>query len=75
MRVKIKQFSEGDLVWEIKSPIESGGSRFGEKLPNWEGPYQIKCYAPDNTCILKILRREEKFGRAIKWEIFEGLLP
>ena len=74
-KVKVKQFSEGDLVWKIKLLIGSKSSRFGEKSPNWGGPYRIECYAPSNTCILEILRRERKFGRAIKWKIFEGILP
>ena len=43
--------------------------------PNWERPYRIKCCAPGNTYILETLRGEEEFGRAIKWGIFNGILP
>ena len=32
--VKVKQFSEGDLVWKVKSPIGSGNNEFGERPPN-----------------------------------------
>ena len=33
-KVKIKQFSEEDLVWKIKSLIKSGNSRFDGRLAN-----------------------------------------
>ena len=29
-KVKIKQFSEGDLVWKVKLPIGSKDSKFGK---------------------------------------------
>ena len=65
--VRVKQFSKGDLVWKVKSPIKSGNSRFDERLANWEGPYWIKCYAPGNTCILgtkkkKTFRQSNQMG-------------
>ena len=74
-KVKIKQFSEGDLVWKMKLLIGSKDSKFGKWSPNWEGPYQIKRCAPGKTYILETLRGEEEFSRAIKWGIFEGILP
>ena len=33
-KVKIKQFSEGDLVWKVKLPIGSKDSKFGKWSPN-----------------------------------------
>ena len=33
-KVKIKQFSEGDLVWKGKLPIGSKDSEFGKWSPN-----------------------------------------
>ena len=74
-RVKNEQFFEGDLVWKVKLPIGSKDSKFGKWSPNWEGPYRIKHCAPSNAYILETLRGEEEFGRAIKWEIFKGILP
>ena len=50
-KVKIKHFSEGDLVWKVKLPIGSNDSKFGKWSPNWEGPYRIKSCAPGNAYI------------------------
>ena len=33
-KVKIKQFSEGDLVWKVKLPIRSKDSKFDKWSPN-----------------------------------------
>ena len=74
-KVKIKQFSEGDLGWKVKLSIGSKGSKSGKWSPNWEGPYRIKHCAPGNAYILEMLREEKEFSRAIKWGIFEGILP
>ena len=68
-KVKIKQFSEGDLIWKVKLPIGSKDSKFGKWSPNWEGPYRIKRCAPGNAYILETLRGEEEFGRAINENI------
>ena len=74
-KVKSKQFSEGDLVWKVKLSIGSKDSKYDKWSPNWEGPYRIKRCASGNAYILETLRGEEGFGRAIKWKIFEGILP
>ena len=74
-KVKIKQFSEGDLVWKVKLPIGSKGGKSDKWSPNWEGPYRIKHCAPGNAYILETLREEKEFGRTIKWGIIEGILP
>ena len=54
-KVKIKQFSEGDLVWKVKLSIGSKDSKFGKWSPNWEGPYRIKHCAPSNAYISEAL--------------------
>ena len=56
-KVKIKQFSEGDLVWKVKLPIGSNDAHLVTLI------------------FLETLREEEEFGRAVKWRIFEGILP
>ena len=65
-KVKIKQFSKGDLVWKVKLPIGSKDSKFSKWSPNWERPYWIKRCVHGNTYILETLRGEIEFGRAIK---------
>ena len=55
-KVKNKQFCEGELAWKVKLPIGYKDSRFGKWLPNWEGPYRIKRYAPGNAYILERLK-------------------
>ena len=74
-KVKIKQLSEGDLVWKVKLPIGSKDSKFGKWSPNWEGPYRIKCCAPSNAYILETLRGEEEFGRAINGKYLKKYYP
>ena len=64
-KVKNKQLYEEELVWKVRLPIGSKDSRFGKWSPNWEGPYQIKRYAPGNAYILEKLEGEEEFDRAI----------
>ena len=72
-KVKSKQFSEGDLVWKVKLPIESKESKFGKWSPNWEGPYRIKRCAPGNAYILETLRGEEEFGQAINGKYLKNI--
>ena len=74
-KVKIKQFSERDLVWKVKLPIGSKDSKFGKWSPNQEGPYQIKRCAPGNAYILKTLKEEEEFGRAINRKYLKKYYP
>ena len=64
-KVKIKQFSKGDLVWNVKLLIGSMDSKFSKWSPNWEEPYRIKRCAPGNAYILETLKGEEEFGQAI----------
>jgi uncharacterized radical SAM superfamily Fe-S cluster-containing enzyme len=34
-KVKVKQFAEGDLVWNVLLPIGTKYSAFGKWSPNW----------------------------------------
>src|SRR5688572_20377730 len=45
-KVKVKQFSPGDLVWKLVLPIGSKDPKFGKWSPTWEGPYKIGRCAP-----------------------------
>ena len=74
-KVKIKQFSEGYMVWKVKLPIGSKESKFGKWSPNWEGPYRIKHWVPGNAYILEILKGEEEFGRAINGKYLKKYYP
>ena len=74
-KVKSKQFSEEDLVWKVKLPIESRDSKFGKWSPNWEGPYRIKHYAPSNAYILEMLEGEEEFDRAVNGKYLKKYYP
>jgi hypothetical protein len=58
-KVKVKQFSKGDLVWKALLPIGSKYSTFGKCSPNWEGPFRIVRCTPGNAYILKTLLGEE----------------
>ena len=67
-KVKIKQFSEGDLVWKVKLRIGSKDSKFSKWSPNWEGPYQIQRCAPGNAYIFETLREEKEFRQSNQME-------
>ena len=72
-KVKIKQFSEGDLVRKVKLAIGSKDSKFGKWSPNWEGPYRVKCCAPSNAYILETLKGE-RIWSSNQQEIFKEIL-
>jgi hypothetical protein len=36
-KVKIKEFSQGDLVWKLILPIGSRDPKYGKWSPTWEG--------------------------------------
>jgi hypothetical protein len=38
-KVKVKEFSQGDLVWKLILPIGSKDPKFIKWSPMWEGPY------------------------------------
>ena len=74
-KVKNKQFFEGDLVWKVKLPIRTKGSKFSKWSPNWKGPYRIKRCAPGNAYILETLGGEEEFSRAINEKYLKKYYP
>ena len=40
-RVRVKTFSEGDLVWKTILPVGKKDRRYGKWSPNWEGPFKV----------------------------------
>ena len=40
-KVKVKQFSQEDLVWKLVLPIGSKDPKYDKSSPTWEGPYKI----------------------------------
>jgi hypothetical protein len=73
-KVKVKQFSEGDLVWKALLPIGTKYSTFGKWSPNWEGPFRVVRCAPGNAYILKTLLGEE-FTAAINGRYLKKYYP
>lgn len=63
-KVKVKDFSQGDLVWQLILPIGTSDSKFGKRSPTWEGPFQISRCVPGNTYVLDYLKGEA-FTRAL----------
>jgi hypothetical protein len=45
-KVKVKEFSKGDLVWKLILPIASRDQKYGKWSPTWEGPYRINRCVP-----------------------------
>jgi hypothetical protein len=54
-KVKVKEFTDGDLVWKLILLIGTKSSKFGKWSPNWEGPYRINRFVPGNAYILETL--------------------
>jgi hypothetical protein len=52
-KVKVKEFSQGDLVWKLILPIGSEDPKFSKWSPTWEGLYRINRCTPGNTYILE----------------------
>jgi hypothetical protein len=67
-KVKVKQFAEGDLVWNALLLIGTKYSAFGKWSPNWEGPFRgVRCVS-GNAYILRGIYC------CYKWKIFEEIL-
>ena len=73
-KVKVKNFSQGDLVWKLILPIGSKDSKFGKWSPTWERPYKINRCAPGNAYILETLEGEE-FSRALNKKYLKKYYP
>jgi hypothetical protein len=73
-KVKVKQFTEGDLVWKALLPIGTKYSTFGKWSPNWEGPFRVVRCMPGNAYILKTLLGEE-FTAAINGRYLKKYYP
>jgi hypothetical protein len=56
---KVKEFSQGDLLWKLILPIGSRDQKYGK----WEGPYRI------NRCVPVMLI----FWKHLKEKSFPGL--
>jgi hypothetical protein len=73
-KVKIKEFSQGELVWKLILPIGTRDQKFGKWSPTWEGPYRINQCVPDNVYILETLE-VEKFHRALNGKYLMKYYP
>ncbi|RLN28592.1 retrotransposon protein, putative, unclassified [Panicum miliaceum] len=73
-QVKVKKFSQGDLVWKLVLPIGSKDSKFGKWSPTWEGPYRIGRCAPGNAYILETIEGEE-FTRPLNGRYLKRYYP
>jgi hypothetical protein len=55
-RVKKKLFQVGDFVWKTVLPVGSRSNKFGNWLPNWEGPYRIDEVILGNSYMLQSIQ-------------------
>jgi hypothetical protein len=58
MKVKLKSFQVGDLVWKTILPVRTKDLKFGKWSPSWEGPYTIVKVITENSYMLKTLQGE-----------------
>ena len=54
-KVKLKEFQEGDLVWEAVLPLGTKDATYEKLSPNWHGPYIVRQALPGNAYMLKEL--------------------
>jgi hypothetical protein len=73
-KVKIKEFSQGDLVWKLILPIGSKDQKYGKWAPTREGPYRINQCVPGNAYILETLEGE-RFARALNGKYLKRYYP
>ena len=73
-KVKIKSFTQGELVWKLILPIGSKDSKFGKWSPTWEGPYQISQGLSGNAYMLETLEGEG-FPRALNGKYLKKYHP
>jgi hypothetical protein len=73
-KVKVRQFTEGDLVWKALLPIGTKYSEIGKWSPNWEGPFLVVRWVPGNAYMLKTLLGEE-FSAAINGRYLKKCYP
>jgi len=73
-KVKVKEFTNRDLVWKLILPIGTKSSKFGKWSPNWEGPYQINRSTPGNAYILETPEGVE-FPRALNGKYLKRYYP
>ena len=73
-KVKVKNFTQGDLVWKLILPMGSKDSKFGKWSPTWEGPYRISRCVPSNAYILETLEGEE-FSRTLNGKYLKKYYP
>src|SRR5688572_20672770 len=73
-KVKVKIFSQGDLVWKLVLPIGSKDPKFGKWSPTWEGSYKIGRCALGNAYILETIEGEE-FTRALNGRYLKRYFP
>ena len=73
-KVKIKTFTQGELVWKLILPIGAKNSKFGKLSPTLEGPFRINWCVPGNAYILETLEGEE-FSRALNGKYLKKYYP
>jgi hypothetical protein len=64
MKVKLKLFQVGDLVWKMIMLISAKDHKFGKRSPSWEGPYNIVKVIIGNSYLVETLR-DERLPRAL----------
>jgi hypothetical protein len=73
-KVKVKEFSQGELVWKLILPIGYKDPKYGKWSPTWEVPYCISQCVPGNAYILETLEGE-KFARVLNGKYLKKYYP
>jgi hypothetical protein len=73
-KVKVKEFSQGELVRKLILPIGTRDQKFGKWSPTWEGPYRVNQCVPGNAYILETLEGE-RFPKALNDKYLKKYYP
>jgi hypothetical protein len=73
-KVKVKEFSEGDLVWKLILSIGSRDPKYRKWSLTLEGPYHISQCVLGNAYILETLEGEN-FARALNGKYLKRYYP
>jgi hypothetical protein len=74
MKIKLKYFQVGDLVWKTILHVNTKDHKFRKLSLSWEGPYTIVKVIIGNSYMLKTLRGEH-LPRALDGRYFKKYYP
>lgn len=73
-KVKVKEFTEGELVWKLILLIGTRDQKFGKWSPTWDVPYWVSQCVPGIAYILETIEGEN-YARALNGKHLKKYYP